>query len=550
MKHTINVLVFCFLFSPLCFADDVPPYALFVENNHWIYEAMHILSVESRQTTLADRQPMSKGELLRYFGGLKTEKVPEASGTLYSTVQDYFSAHPFLVNKKYLRFDVNGIFALQSQYVYHPENEVRIDDFIRYNRTPAAVSVPIQLMFTSYVNFFGDIIVKKNYWASKLSYPYLNIPLTAAAFDMSFPIRAGLSIGTSFCNFTVGRGALNIGRSLSGSMLLADTADRVDYMSASFFHKNVRLALTVMELEPTRFVFSHEAAFRPIDWLTIRLYEGTVLNAPFDPRYLNPMMIFHNYFGWDDTYFGQSMAGSASSSKGKSRVGSQLGVSVDLVPVRGLRLYGQYGQNQFQTAFERNNFSDAKNVPNSLGGLCGIEYIHPFTIGHFSVTGEFFYANPWMYIMENKFISLYHRRRDPVTLPGKSGDGIMTWLANPYGPDTLGGIVQFSLTEPKKYRAQFRYRFLAKGENEEKFFDPAQETGTNIYYPPSDRYDPITDAKTPSGYPTYFHTFSIEGTYTVLRNLELNGGMHWTIAHGKKGGHALDCYAAVKYAVR
>ena len=147
MKHTINILAFCFLLSPLCFADE-PPYALSVENNHWIYEAMHILSVESRQTTLADRQPMSKGELLRYFGGLKTEKVPEASGTLYSTVQDYFSAHPFLVNKKYLRFDVNGIFALQSQYVYHPENEVRIDDFIRYNRTPAAVSVPIQLMFT------------------------------------------------------------------------------------------------------------------------------------------------------------------------------------------------------------------------------------------------------------------------------------------------------------------------------------------------------------------------------------------------------------------
>ena len=94
---------------------------------------MHILSVESRQTTLADRQPMSKGELLRYFGGLKTEKVPEASGTLYSTVQDYFSAHPFLVNKKYLRFDVNGIFSLQGQYVYGRENEIRFDSF-RKNR--------------------------------------------------------------------------------------------------------------------------------------------------------------------------------------------------------------------------------------------------------------------------------------------------------------------------------------------------------------------------------------------------------------------------------
>ena len=326
--------------------------------------------------------------------------------------------------------------------------------------------------------------------------------------DAGFPHQANITLGGRYGVFTIGRGRLNVGRSLAGSMLLADAVDRLDYMSAAVFYKNLRLSLTVTELEPTRFVFSHEAAFRPLDWISVRLYEGVIVNAPFDPKYLNPMMIFHNYYGWREDTFNRR----ASEDSGKSSVGCQLAIGVDIIPVRGLRIYGQYGQNQFQTHYELKNFPDARNIPNSLGGLVGIEYIHPFSFGHLSVTGEFLHANPWMYIMENKFISLYHRRRDPVTLPGKSGDGIMTWLANPYGPDTLGGIVQFSLTEPKKYRAQFRYRFLAKGENEEKFFDPAQETGTNIYYPPSDRYDSSTDAKTPSGYPTYFHTFSIEGT--------------------------------------
>lgn len=32
---------------------------------------------------------------------------------------------------------------------------------------------------------------------------------------------------------------------------------------------------------------------------------------------------------------------------------------LDVVPVRGHRLYGQYGQNQFQTSFELNTYPEA-----------------------------------------------------------------------------------------------------------------------------------------------------------------------------------------------
>lgn len=547
MKHLIHCIALLFSVSCFCFADT--PYALFVDNHHWIYDAMHILSVESRQATIADRQPLSKGELAEHFSAFEQANIQPESDALYSVMQDYFSEHRFLVNKKYLHFDVNGLFSLQGQYVYARQNEVRSDSFFRYNRTPPVISVPMQVMFTPYVNFFTNLAFKKNYWAAEQSYPYTNLPLESNAFDAGFPMQTGITFGNGFCNLTIGRGALNIGRSLSGSVLLADGVDRLDYMTASFFHKKVRLSLNVLELEPTRFVFSHEAAFRPFDWMAIRFYEGVVVNAPFDPKYLNPMMIFHNYFGWrEDTFNKKAVPGEA----GKSSVGCQLGLSLDIVPVRGFRLYGQYGQNQFQTSFELKSSPEARNIPNSFGGLIGAEYIRPFTFGHLSVTGEFFYANPWMYIMENKRISLYHRRKDTVAAHGNSSTDIMMWVANPYGPDTMGCFLQCALTEPKKYGAKFRYRFLVKGENEEKFFDPQYEKPgkPEIYYPPADRYEPIAQAKTPSANPAYFHTLSLEGTYAAIKQLTLNAGINWTIVTGSKRGHAVDIHTGITYAIR
>ena len=546
MKRFIVILSLSLEMFALAVADT--PYALFVENDHWIYDAMHILSVESRQTTLADRQPLSKGELAEYFSSFDNAVIPQASEPLYRMMQGYFSDHPFLFRRKYFAFDVNGIFTLQGQYVHNPENEVRLDSFLRYNRTPAVVAVPMHVMFTPYIDFFVNLSLKKNYWAAVLSYPYTNVPLEGNAFEAAFPTQAGLSLGGRFFNFTIGRGALNIGRSLAGSMLLADTVDRMDYITATFFYKKVRLSLNVVELEPTRFVFSHEAAFRPIEWLAIRLYEGIVLNAPFDPKYLNPMMIFHNFFGWREKTFNAN----ASEESGKSSIGCQFGLGVDIVPVRGLRLYGQYGQNQFQTSFELKNYPAARNIPNSLGGLAGIEYIHPFSFGHFSVTGEFLYANPWMYIMENKHISLYHRRRDTVAGKGKTNSYIEQWVANPYGPDTIGAFLQLVLTEPQKYRAKFGYRFLVKGENEDNFFDPSKEKPgkSGIYYPDANNYEPIAQAKTPSANPSYFHTISLEGSYRVIKPLELNAGLNWTIVAGKKSGHAVDIYSSVKYTIR
>ena len=86
MKRFIVILLLSLEMFVFAFADT--PYALFVENDHWIYDAMHILSVESRQTTLADRQPLSKGELAEYFSTFDNAAIPQASEPLYRMMHD------------------------------------------------------------------------------------------------------------------------------------------------------------------------------------------------------------------------------------------------------------------------------------------------------------------------------------------------------------------------------------------------------------------------------------------------------------------------------
>ena len=44
--------------------------------------------------------------------------------------------------------------------------------------------------------------------------------------------------------------------------------------------------------------------------------------------------------------------------------------------------------NQFQTPYEIDNFSDSKAIPNSLGGLAGIELVRPYKKGYLTGTFE------------------------------------------------------------------------------------------------------------------------------------------------------------------
>ena len=517
-------------------AQDITSYAKIVyDHDSPYYDDLYLMSLENGSVLLSYKKPLSLAEIAIFYKEIEPAHLSKNGEALYGNLDSLLLKNNMLFSHDNFSFNTNLILALQGQYFYNPDKAPEVDKFIKYNRMPAPITIPIELGFSKYVYSYADLIIGKNFSGFRLSYPYTNLPLCQPALDYHFPKKAGISVGNSFFNVQIGRGRLNVGKTLSGSMLISDIPDRHDYITASLFSKHVKMDTTIAELKPMRFFITHALSFKPVKQFSITVHEGIILDSLFDPKFLNPLMVFHNYAAWKEPY--------ANHTDDERSMGCQLGIDINIVPIKGLRLYGQFGMNQFQTPSEIR--SGYNYIPNSMGGIAGTEYAFSLPIGYLVLTGEIMYADPWLYIGRTKPISFYTYRKENVHAAENFDKSLIEyWLANPYGPDSITAFLKTSLIFPHKYKADITYRFVSKGENEGKFFAAEKE-----YYPSKDNPSPAK-YKTPSGNPTYFHTLQLMGEYSILQNLHINGGLSWTIAHGKINGHSVDFLCAIIYSIR
>ncbi|UTC63784.1 hypothetical protein E4O00_07520 [Treponema sp. OMZ 788] len=522
--------------------QDIPYAKIFYEKNTDIYDSLYFLAMENGFSPLSYKRPQSAAELYSTLKLIDSSNLSNIGLKVFENTRKTLVNPNYLLKQEFLKFNINGKFGLQGRFT-HKLNEFgpHIDHFLAYNEMPAPLAVPIDFLISNYFYAYISLIHQKDISSNMNPNKYLNFPFNQHDADAHFPTKAGSAIGNSFFNVNIGRGPLNLGKTLGGSIVLADTADRLDYFSGTVFTKNLRLDITIAELNPTRFLFMHEVTFRPIKQISITLHEGVLVNSFFDPRFLNPAMIFHNHAAWREDYLPGIPPKSESGT-----VGSQLGITMDIVPVKGLRIYGQFGMNEFQLPSE-----DKTLTPNSLGGLLGIEYVYPTKIGYLVSSLEGTYANPWYNILSNKKISYYAERMEE-TSSGNSHENrvIKTWISNPNGPDTITAITQFALVNPKKYSGMLTYRLLCKGENEDNFFN--KETAPGVYYPKNitgNNHPEMASWRTPSGNVTFFNTIKLSGSYNILNNLLVRGAFSWTNASGKIKGNAIDLSLALEYSI-
>ncbi len=536
LKYTFFVIAFLCLCFGLSSQNLYSPARVLYDHDSPYYDDIYFDAMEHGSTLLSYRKPVSAAELYLTYKYLAGDSLSEAGAQSRRNLDDFFYKNPALFTYGNFGFDINLKLALQAHYVYNKEKEPRLNPFLRYNDMPEPIAVPISLYLSPYVYGYSVLTVGKNFSGYNLSYPYTNLPLEQKALDYHFPKKAGIAGGNGFFNIHVGRGRLNLGKTLNGSMVMTDIADRLDYIDASFFFKHAKIDLTVAELQPRRFFISHEVSVRPVKQFAITLHEGLILDSVFDPKFLNPFMIFHNYAAWKEPYVNHE--------KDDRVIGCQFGFDMNIVPVKNLRLYGQFGMNQFQTPSELKG--GASYVPNSMGGLAGIEYIYPIKYGFLVFTAEGMYADPWLYIGFKKHISFYaHRKENVYASKTYEKSEINYWLANPYGPDTITAFFKTALVLPHKYHADFTYRLIAKGENEDKFL----KEESDAYYPTKQTPEKAK-YKTPSGRAAFFHTLQISAGYTILKGLDINGSFAWTVAHGRVRGHSVAFQTSVIYSIR
>lgn len=545
-KLIISLMLLCF-FS-LLYSKEGQYSRILYERHTNIYDLIYFINITEGHSLLSNKRPQSVAQLALELEDLDVEKMDILSLAIYETIKKKLYPR-YLLNYEYIKFDTNLKLALQFKALHGEEYAPYVDQFNTYNDTPAPITVPFNILISDYAYFYIDLVLQKNFAATKLSHTYINVPFFQRDLDFHFPTRVGVSFGGTFFNVHVGRGPFNVGRSLSGSQLIADTADRLDYLNASIFVKNFNLDMNIFQLQHSRFVFMHELSFRLFKKLSITVHEGLLVNSYFDPRYLNPFMIMHNHAPWYDPWQREDKL----EYQDDVYTSCQLGITLDVVLCRGLRLYAQYGQNQLQTPSELKG--GAGFIPNGMGGLCGIEWVQGIKAGYLIATLEGVYALPWYYIGKNKWVSFTHWRRENVSsLREYKNSTINIWLANPYGPDTIAFFARLGYVSPDMWGVDFLYRLVVKGENEANFFDKSKELYPDIYYPFSDRasliYKDWALWMSPTGNPIYFNTLKCAFSYNILSNLVLKGYLSWSIASRKIYGHNIDGSISLEYGIK
>ncbi len=551
VKSTIASLALLASLSP-AFPDDgdyALPGAALVETNSRIYDAIDYLSILSGGTTLLVSTPASVNEILAALEGLGFDGSGEGNSpgsplpSLEASIRERLAGDAPLftsgTGQGRAGFFVNPSVRLAASLPLDTDALLDADLLGLYNEAGPALTVPLAITFGDWFACRSEFTAGKGFWASVTDGAWTNLPLTADEADLNVPSTAWLSAGNRAFTLAVGRGPVSMGKTLSGSMVFSDSYDRPDWAYLAFHAPAVRLSLMPVELAPDRYFYFHGLALKPLKNLSISLTEAASVNAPMDLRYLNPTMIYHNYAGWKD--------GDAYGTDG-SPVGTQFGAQIEWVPVAGLKLYGQYAMNQFQTGYELSEYTDtASYIPNSLGGLAGAEAVRPAWDGFLVVTVEGLYSNPWLYIMENRSISYTWERRELVAPAGHTTDWIRGWTGNPYGPDTVSAAIDVKYDIPFSHRLGFTWRIVAQGENGADFLANLDDSSSDEWYPTNLAQATI---ETPSGRMTVQHSFRLSALASITPSLEAECNLDYYLFVGAREAGSFLASLALDWKLR
>lgn len=535
MKKIIVFLSAFFAFAGILFARTAQE---LVPAGHWIYDSVENLSLEAGIANFADNEPMTIEELRLYLDEIDVSALSEASQAEYQKIQNYFDYKPLGINSDLISLGVEPSVSIEGFYKSNDDFDWVYD---RYEREPV-IKAPFTFTVADYAAMSMDLFFGMNKNTMLKDNRYTNIPVSEDDIDINFPDTGYFSAGHKITektgvSFQLGKGARNIGRSLTGSMIWSEYLTGVSYGQINLYSPDLKYTGVVSQFNVDRYMYLHQLDARFFKKFTFTVLEGIFVNAPMELRYLNPWTIFHGMAPWRDY--------DDSDYDSESHTCAYLGLKFQFVPLKNLKFYGDFAMTQYQTPFENNNYSD--NVtPNGMGGQLGGKYYVPLQKGRLTFALEGSYAQPYLYIKESPNWSLV---RTYVENMGEKKYPFYEWIGSPFGPDTISGELSVGYEVPEKWSLNLVYLFMARGEMSGKnvFTSMVESNGkyswgglyTGTDYPSSwcypthddetSRYSSIFPEKdgkelqslvTPTGTPEYVNRVSLKGIYRFSKNVE------------------------------
>ena len=568
---------------------------------HWIYDALFRLYTESATVFIADSAPLSVEAIRMHLDFLDYDSLSYSGKILYEKVNDYLNEkkpyidwtplqigfnlkiHPTLMFKT--NSDINWSFASDygSQNYSYEKNEYEIipntasnptapyttnikktetkkneyinESFYKGDTVAPFLSLPIYLNFADAVFIETEPRFAKSAYGMSKDGNWNNITFDGGELDFLWPVNAYASTGYIFkndnwfkdgmsFNFNVSKTGYQNGRSMTGNSIIYNDTFQTDVnVHLDLTTKNFRYEMNVAEVDHTKFLYLHSFDFIPFKWLKCGVVEGTQINAPFELRYLNPLMIMHSFGSWTEYCNDWEEA-----AYGEAHVCAYMGIKVEVVPCKNLRFYLLYSQNEITMPNEQGE--NGCTMPNSLGGQLGFELNIPESTGGWFTTGfEAIYTTPWLYLKQGSDWSLYRTRTDM-----QSGTKINSWLGTPYGPDALGFQLKFGYDKPQKWNAEFDYLFLAHGTNSFGLFSQKKKITVDVnghkydvlvddYYPSvmyktgsltQEAAEELAAKAAPSGTVQFTNQFTFKGKYYLNKHFTFNSALIYTFILNNK----------------
>jgi hypothetical protein len=516
----------------MCSAAFALPSWKLIPAGHWLYDSMMTVAAEDGEVCLAQNAPLSVAEIRRYLREIDPEKLSPAGVKEYERIIGYLDSEDRIEMK-------SGVITLGAELQLNPEFYYKSNDNIdwtfHYYYKDNAGTLPVFFDVADAVLVEADLFAGKNYYASADGSSWTNIPFSHNDFEFSFPRTAYLSTGFTLkgeacINFQIGRTGLSIGNTQTDSIVLSDKFETDGYAQLSFFSPGFRYTGDVAQVDVNQFLYLHRIDLHPFKRIQIGLLEGTFVDAPFEFRFLNPLMIMHSFGAWEGygSYNETTDDGSSKDYPGGSRACAYFGITFDLAIAKYSRLYGLYAQNEIQTFWETQD-TYGRTIPDSFGFQLGEETKLPSKAGgHWIIGIEGVYTNPWLYIKQDPDWSLFHSRYDELT-----GKYVNTWIGSQFGPDTIAGQFRFGYDMHGRWSVETQYLFMAQGENSsfDLFDDELDPEGRHTYYPSvawnegllsDSAAEALARAVTPTGIPQYTNRVLVRGSYQVLPWMELS----------------------------